>query len=62
MELFLAARDVPDAIGVPVAWDLYGTPYFSKSISQFEVDFTPSTTPPPATPAVAIKPPAATLD
>ncbi len=62
MELFLAARDVPDAIGVPVAWDLYGTPYFSKTLSQFEVDFTPSTTPAPATPAVAIKPPAATLD
>lgn len=65
MDLFLNAREVPDQLGVPVAWDIYGTPYFAKTIAQFEVDFTPPKAVPPnpnAPPAVAIKPPTATLD
>jgi hypothetical protein len=65
MDLFLNAREVPDALGVPVAWDIYGNPYYSKTIAQFEVDFTPPKAAPPnpnAPPAVAIKPPTATLD
>ena len=66
MDLFLTAREVPDALGVPVAWDIYSTPYYQKTVAQFEVDFTPPKATPPnpnaPPPAVAIKPPAATLD
>lgn len=65
MDLFLAAREIPDQLGVPVGWDIYGNPYFQKTIAEFTVDFTPPKVVPPnpnAPPAVAIKPPTATLD
>jgi len=60
---YLAAREFADQMGVPVGWDIYGTPSFSRTMPP---EYTLNTTPPPAAPvaagAVNIAAPKATLD
>lgn len=60
---YLAAREYADQMGVPVGWDIYGTPSFSRTMS---AEYTLNTTPPPPAPAVpgavSIAPPKTTLD
>jgi hypothetical protein len=51
---YLAIRDMVDAVGVPVGWDLVDRPVYSENFSQdFMVEFTP----PPAPPVDPNKPP-----
>ncbi|MGB8170504.1 MAG: hypothetical protein WCF18_23575 [Chthoniobacteraceae bacterium] len=60
---YLAAREYADQIGVPVGWDIYGQPTFSRTMPP---EYTLNITPPPAAPApagaVSIAPPKQTLD
>jgi hypothetical protein len=63
VETYLAARDVSDAVGVPVGWEIYGNPYFQRNVQQYEVNYTPPKPQPPPPPgAVRIAPPKATVD
>lgn len=63
VDTYLAARDVADAVGVPVGWELYGNPYYQRTVQQFEVDYTPPKPQPPPPPgAVRIAPPKTTVD
>jgi hypothetical protein len=64
VETYLAAREIADQVGVPVGWELYGTPYYQRSVAAYEVDYTPPKPPttPPTTPTVRIVAPKATLD
>ena len=63
VETYLAARDVADAVGVPVGWEIYGNPYFQRNVQQYEVNYTPPKPQPPPPPgAVRIAPPKATVD
>ncbi len=61
---YLAARDFADQIGVPVGWDIYGTPAFSRTMpAEYTVNTTPLPPgPAPAAGAVSIAPPKQTLD
>lgn len=61
---YLTARDYADQIGVPVGWDIYSQPSFSRTMP---AEYTVNTTPPPPGPApaagaVQIAPPKQTLD
>ena len=60
---YLAAREFADQIGVPVGWDIYGTPAFVRNMpAEYSV---PYTAPPAAAVvpgAVTIAPPKTTLD
>ncbi|RBP47632.1 hypothetical protein DES53_101429 [Roseimicrobium gellanilyticum] len=63
VETYLAARDVADAVGVPVGWEVYTNPYFQRNVQAYEVNFTPPKPQPPPPPgAVRIAPPKATVD
>ncbi len=63
VETYLAARDVSDAVGVPVGWEIYANPYFQRNVQQYEVNYTPPKPQPPPPPgAVRIAPPKATVD
>jgi multidrug efflux pump subunit AcrA (membrane-fusion protein) len=63
VETYLGARDVADAVGVPVGWEVYGNPYFQRNVQQYEVNYTPPKPQPPPPPgAVRIAPPKATVD
>lgn len=61
---YLAARELADQLGVPVGWDIYGQPSFSRTMpAEYTLNVAPP--PPPATPApgaVSIAPPKQTLD
>jgi hypothetical protein len=63
VETYLAARDVADAVGVPVAWEIYGNPYYQRTVQEYEVNYTPPKPQPPPPPgAIRIAPPKATVD
>jgi hypothetical protein len=63
VDTYLAARDVADAVGVPVAWEIYGNPYYQRNVQEYEVNYTPPKPQPPPPPgAVRIAPPKATVD
>lgn len=63
VETYLAARDVADAVGVPVGWEVYGNPYFQRNVQQYEVNHTPPKPQPPPPPGtIRIAPPKATVD
>jgi hypothetical protein len=63
VETYLSARDVADATGVPVAWEVYANPYFQRNVQQYEVNYTPPKPQPPPPPgAIRIAPPKATVD
>ena len=61
---YLAARDIADQIGVPVGWDLYGSPTYARNLPpEYTVTFIPPPPAPAAPPgAVSIAPPKTTLD
>jgi len=60
---YLAIREYADQMGVPVGWDLYGNPWFQKTMPvEYSVPFTPPPPPPGGVPAVSIAPPKTTLD
>ena len=56
-------QEIADQLGVPVGWDIYGQPNFSRILP---AEYTLNTTPPPPTPAVPgaiiIAPPKQVLD
>jgi len=60
---YLAAREFADQMGLPVGWDLYGNPSYSRTMpAEYTVNVT---APPPAVPAagvITIAPPKSTLD
>ena len=60
LDLYLAARDLADQVGVPVGWEIYNNNYFQRTVQPFEVDYKPAPPPPPS--AVRIVAPKATLD
>lgn len=60
IELYLAARDFADQVGVPVGWEIYGNTYFQRPVVAFEVDY--KAPPPGPAPAVRIAAPKATVD
>lgn len=63
VDLYLAARDIADQVGVPVVWEIYNNNFFQRTVNEFEVDYKPLPPPPPnAVPVVRIAPPKATLD
>lgn len=60
---YLAARELADAMGVPVGWDIYGNPWFQRNMpADYSVPFTPPPPPAAGAPAVNIAPPKVTLD
>ncbi len=61
---YLAIREIADQMGVPVGWDLYGSPAFVRTMpAEYTVDFTPPPVVPVVAPgAVSIAPPKTTLD
>ena len=60
---YLAVRDIADQLGVPVGWDLIGTPTFTHYLPpEYTVTFTPAPTPAGGPPAVSIAAPKTTLD
>ncbi len=62
IETYLAARDIADQMGLPVGWDLYGNPFYTRSLpAEYTVPFTAAAPKPGAT-AVTIAPPKTTLD
>lgn len=64
IDVYLAAREVADQIGVPAGWEITGTNFYQRAVTQFEVDYIPPkpNPNPPAVPAVRIAPPKTTLD
>jgi len=59
---YLAARDIADQMGLPVGWDLYGNPFYARSLPpEYTVPFT-AAPPRPGAAAVTIAPPKTTLD
>lgn len=63
VEAYLVARDVTDAVGVPVTWEIYGNQYYQRNVQPYEVDFTPPPPPPPPKPGqVRIPPPKVNVD
>lgn len=51
VETYLTAREIADAAGVPVGWQIYGQEFFTARIPNVTIEpFTPP--PPPATPPV----------
>lgn len=61
---YLAARELADQLGVPVGWDIYGQPFFSRTMpAEYTTNVIPPPPPPaPAPGAVSIAPPKQTLD
>ncbi len=61
---YLAARELADQLGVPVGWDIYGQPSFSRTMpAEYTLNVAlPPPGPPPPPGAVSIAPPKQTLD
>lgn len=60
---YLAAREIADQMGVPVGWDIYGNPWFQRTLPvEYSVPFTPPPPPAGGPAAVTIAPPKSTLD
>jgi hypothetical protein len=62
VDTYLAARDIADQVGVPVAWEIYANPYYQRSVSAFEVDYTPPKPVTTTAPTIRIAPPKTTVD
>lgn len=61
---YLAARELADQLGVPVGWDIYGQPSFSRTMpAEYTLNVVVPPPPPgPGSGAVSIAPPKQTLD
>lgn len=60
---YLMVREYADQLGIPVGWDIYGQPSFSRTMpAEYTLNTTPPPAPPPAVGAVQIAPPKQTLD
>lgn len=62
IETYLAAREIADAIGVPVTWEITGNNFFQRGIYKFDVTYTPPKDAPPPRPAGLIAAPKAGID
>ncbi len=63
VDTYLGARDVADALNMPVGWEIYGNQYFQRNVQEYEVDFTPPKPQPPPPPGlIRIAPPKITVD
>ena len=63
---YLAAREIADQLGVPVGWDIWGEPSFTRNLPpEYTLNITlppPAPAAPPPEGAVHIPPPKTTLD
>ncbi len=60
---YLAVREFADQLGVPVAWDIYSSPWYSRNLPpEYTLNITPPAAPAPTPNAVRIAPPKSTLD
>jgi len=63
---YLAAREIADQLGVPVGWDIWGEPSFTRNLPpEYTLNITlppPAPAAPPPVGAVHIPPPKTTLD